>query len=202
MPTVHHLVHNRVRERHRQTDKQVPTPLPVHYIQDFGSLYYRLYRKHIYIILVQMSGYTNIWPTNILCSPSWHTGPMSFMQNWSRSPVYSNKMAIATSRFSTLNPHMTGLHDIHRIQLQQLLLPNVGTTLKHNNRVVCKHVKTSGLPIRKVPAFFSLSRMTQPLKHQTCAASPVRVRWYIMDKQDASLRSYTATVALPPLSPK
>jgi len=67
---------------------------------------------------------------------------------------------------------MRGLRDKDRIPQWQVPLPYVGTTSKHINRVLCKHVMTAGLPLRKAPAFFSPSRMTQPYKHQAYTVSP------------------------------
>jgi hypothetical protein len=110
---------------------------------------------------IKMSRYTTIWPINTVSSPPWHTGPMSsyeagiswqyILKKWPQQPADSPHSF-----------HMTELRDIDELQLWQLPLSYVGTASKHINRLVCKHVKIAGLPLRKDPASFSPSRMTQP----------------------------------------
>jgi len=67
---------------------------------------------------------------------------------------------------------MRGLRNKDQIQQWQVPLPYVGTTSKHINWVLCKHVMTAGLPLRKAPPYFSPSRMTLSYKHQAYTVSP------------------------------
>jgi hypothetical protein len=130
-----------------------PTPIPVYYIQDNDSL--------DILFCTQMSGYTTIWPTNNLCSPPWHTEPMSSYKT-GLSPQYilikcrSNQQILHTQ--STWEDYVTMTKSNNGRFPYHALAPPQNTS----TRYCVKHVMTAGLPLRKAPAYFSPSRMTQP----------------------------------------